>query len=110
MKNLILLAILSGFYINGFSQKDTTRIEQYCIAILHYKPLRGSFEVSVDYGDTLTNIQKLRDERGNNLNFGNIVQFFNYMGKQGWRMISKNFGEGTNSGYLFRRKKYNSCL
>lgn len=110
MNRVFLFVILSCFFIKSFAQKDTSRIEQYCIATLHYKPLRGSFEVSVDYGDTLTNFKKLRDERGNNLNFGNIVQFFNYMGKQGWRVISKDFGEGGRSGYLFSRNGYNTCL
>lgn len=105
MKKILLLLIASYFFIHASAQKDSFRIEQYCIATIHYKALRGSFEVSVDYGDTLSNFQRLKDERGNNLTFTNIVQFFNYMGKQGWRMISKDFGDGPKPGYLFRRRK-----
>lgn len=104
-KPVLVISLVFSFCITLYSQGNRTKIDQYCIATLDYRVLKGVLEVTVDYGKPPDSSSlKLTDNTGKVLYFTSVVQIFNYMGKRGWRLISKDYGTIDRTGYLFRRR------
>ncbi len=85
MKTIFLFLCLM-FTISGSSQHT---IEQYCQVEVRGKFLSRKDVIYVDFGEPKKGVfdsQKLKDEEGNDLEFNNAIDAFNYLGKLGWKL------------------------
>lgn len=108
MKNIVTLALLFISF-NSFSQ-DTTRVEQYCKVVVTPRVLSTKVTIAVDYGDerSVWKDNRLKNEGGKLVKFNTEIDAFNYLGKQGWKLVNAYPLSVPNSTevyhYVFRKE------
>lgn len=109
MKKILLFSLLSVCCYTGFSQKDTTRIEQYCDLVATPRLLSNRVTIDIDYGEkkSVWKDNRLKDEEGRVKKFNTVVDALNYMGNNGWSLVNAfPVSTGPNSyiyHYVFRK-------
>ena len=78
--------------------------EEYCSILPRNKLFSDLITVEADFGDpkAFSDHEKLRDERGRDLQFTSTVAALNYMAGQGWLLVN-TFASEKGQRYLFRR-------
>lgn len=108
MKKLILTLALSTSIFFTVSAQDTTMVEQYCRVIVTGRPLSTKVSIDVDFGEERKFFQgdtRLRDAlTGKVKKFSSIVDALNYMGAQGWALVTA-FQTGDSLIYHYYFKK-----
>ncbi|MEO6949368.1 MAG: hypothetical protein ABI123_07060 [Ginsengibacter sp.] len=88
MRIIFLILFLTSFN-SSFSQ-DTTKVEQYCEVVATGRLLSNKVTIDIDYGQE-TNFWKdnrLKEEGGKIRKFNSVIDAINYLGKDGWKLVS----------------------
>lgn len=101
MKKILMLFFLA-LSLNGFSQ-DTSKVEQYCLAVATGKIFSTKVSLTLDFGEDRNywKDQRLKDEEGKAKNFNSSVDGLNYLGKMGWKIVNAFSVSLSNGGSLF---------
>jgi hypothetical protein len=86
MKSAIF-TFLVVFATTTFAQEKKQTIEQYCQLKMLGQYLELQNTVEVDYGEKKRSY-KLKDENDKVVKFNSGVDALNYMGKQGWKLVT----------------------
>jgi len=99
---------------NIFAQNDTTKVEQYCEVLATGKMFSNKVTIDIDFGQArkLWSDNRIKDETGKLKNFNTVIDAMNYMGKQGWTLVTALLiGTGPYVyHYIFRREVLKSEL
>ena len=109
MKKIILLPFLA-LSLSCFSQ-DTTKVEQYCLAVATGKLFSTKVSLTLDFGEdrNFWKDQRLKDEDGKAKNFNSSVDGLNYLGRMGWKIVnafSVSLANGSSLFYYIFKKEF----
>jgi hypothetical protein len=90
MKTITTILLLLCLSFCGYSQTDTSKIEQYCQVIATPRLLSNKVTIDIDFGEEkgYWNDTRLKDFDGKFKKFNTIIDALNFMGKQGWTFIN----------------------
>src|SRR5258705_11684796 len=99
MRHLKLLLLLLVFFINGYSQQDSTKVKQYCEVVATARLLSNKVTIDIDYGEerSIWKDHRLRDDEGKLKKFNSVIDAINYLGKDGWKLVNA-FPVSTGNG------------
>lgn len=88
---------------------DSTWLDEFCSVAARGKLFSSDISIAIDYGDNPNNRYRLRDKKGNVINFTSVIDALNYLGEQGWHLVNAlNINYGVNSApnyvYIMRRE------
>jgi hypothetical protein len=105
MKKLFLLFLFLPF--TALAQQDTTIVEQYCRLTVEPRALSNKVNIDVDFGEERKGLRGklLKDEEGKIRKFNGVIDAFNYMGRQGWKLVNAYPLNGSSTTYYYIFKK-----
>lgn len=102
--SLVLMFVISSTI---YAQYDTSKIEQYCEVVATAKMFSNKVTIDIDFGETrrFWSDNRIKDETGKLKKFNSVIDAMNYMGSQGWKLVSALLvGNGPYVyHYVFRR-------
>ncbi len=103
MKKQFLFILLLFVYSRGFSQTDTTRIEQYCTVVSTPRLLSSKVTIDIDYGEkrSIWKDNRLKDEDGKLKKFNSVIDALNFMGNNGWQLVNAFPVSTANNTYTY---------
>jgi hypothetical protein len=110
MKRLKLVLLLSVYFLNGYSQQDSAKVEQYCEVVATGRLLSNKVTIDIDYGEerSIWKDHRVRTEEGRLKKFNSVIDAINYLGKDGWKLVNA-FPVSTGNGpmvyhYVFKKE------
>ena len=90
MKKLLVIGLIVFSSYNGFSQKDTSKVEQYAEVVATPRLLSTKVTIDIDYGEerSIWKDNRLRTDEGKLKKFNTVVDALNFMGKEGWQLVN----------------------
>lgn len=90
MKHILFITIILFSSLQSFSQKDTTKVEQYCEVVATPRLLSSKVTIDIDYGEvrSIWRDNRLKDDDGRLKKFNTTIDALNYMGKDGWTLVN----------------------
>ena len=84
---LVIILLLST---QAFAQADTTKVEQYCEVLATGKMFSNKVTIDIDFGQVrkFWSDNRIKDETGELKNFNTVIDAMNYMGSQGWSLVT----------------------
>lgn len=105
---LLFIISIFCFNLNLRSQTiDTTTVEQYSSVNVYPTTFSNKVKIELDYGDFMSVYKdnRLRDEFGKVRKFNTVIDALNFMGINGWVLISGMpiTGSTVYYAYVFKR-------
>ena len=109
-----LLLLLIVFAMQTYAQSDTSSVEQYCEVLATGKLFSNKVTIDHDFGQSrkFWSDNRIKDETGKLKNFNSVIDAMNYMGAQGWTLVTALLiGSGPYVyHYIFKREVLKSDL
>lgn len=116
MKTVFCIFIFStAFYTGSIAQSivkpqmDSVLLEEYCSLVTRGKLFSNEVTIAIDFGDNPNNRRRLRDRKGDVVDFTSTIDALNYLGEQGWKLVNAFPINATNNSnpqynYVFKRE------
>lgn len=109
MKTILLFTCFVFYAFTLHAQADTSKVEQYCILSAQQKLLSSKVNITLEMGEktSVWKDRRLKDEKGSVIDFNNLVDALNYMGKTGWSLVAAfpvSVGNGQVYEYVFKKR------
>jgi len=90
-------------------QIDSILLEEYCSLVTRGKLFSNEVTIAIDFGDNPNNRRRLRDRKGDVVDFTSTIDALNYLGEQGWKLVNAFPINATNNSnpqynYVFKRE------
>lgn len=106
--SVLLMAIFLTTNFAKAQSIDTTTVEQYSSVNVYPIAFSNKVKIELDYGDfmSLYKDNRLKDEFGKVKKFNTVIDALNFMGANGWSLISGMpiTGSTTYYAYVFKRR------
>jgi hypothetical protein len=88
---------------------DSVILEEYCSLVTRGKLFSNEVTIAIDFGDNPNNRRRLRDRKGEVVDFTSTIDALNYLGEQGWKLVNAfpiNATANSNPqyNYVFKRE------
>ncbi len=116
MKTVFCVFIFGALLtINSFAQDmvkppvDSILLEEYCSLVTRGKLFSNEVTIAIDFGDNPNNRRRLRDRKGDVVDFTSTIDALNFLGEQGWKLVNAFPINATNNSnpqynYVFKRE------
>ena len=86
-------------------------MEEYCSVVTRGKLFSSEVTIAIDFGDNPNNRKRLRDRKGDIVDFTTVIDALNYLGEQGWKLVNAFPLNATGNSapqynYIFKRDYY----
>ncbi len=90
-------------------QVDSVILEEYCSLVTRGKLFSNEVTIAIDFGDNPNNRKRLRDRKGEVVDFTSTIDALNYLGEQGWKLvnafpINATANSSPQYNYVFKRE------
>ncbi len=108
-----MIMAITFIFVKGFSQEDSTKVEQYCEVVATPRLLSTKVTINIDYGEerSVWRDNRLKEEGGRLKKFNSVIDALNYMARDGWKLVNafpvnaSNNSSGTTYIYHYVFKK-----
>ena len=88
---------------------DSVILEEYCSLVTRGKLFSNEVTIAIDFGDNPNNRKRLRDRKGEVVDFTSTIDALNYLGEQGWKLvnafpINATVNSSPQYNYVFKRE------